>query len=138
MRKMQVLGIELQDHTVREAMKKTDAFLRDGKVSTIAYITMRGLMEAEESQERQDFLRELDLTVPADSDILRAAGIATRNRVREVDNDEFLTEFLRKIVRGRQTDGIFVDQYTGTAAAASGWASQLSGKSADHRKLFSG
>ena len=31
MRKMQVLGIELQDHTVREAMKKTDAFLRDGK-----------------------------------------------------------------------------------------------------------
>ena len=44
MRKMQVLGIELQDHTVREAMKKTDAFLRDGKVSTIAYITMRGLM----------------------------------------------------------------------------------------------
>ena len=46
MRKMQVLGIELQDHTVREAMKKTDAFLRDGKVSTIAYITMRGLMEA--------------------------------------------------------------------------------------------
>ena len=95
MRKMQVLGIELQDHTVREAMKKTDAFLRDGKVSTIAYITMRGLMEAEGSQERQDFLRELDLTVPADSDILRAAGIATRNRVREVDNDEFLTEFLR-------------------------------------------
>ena len=103
MRKMQVLGIELQDHTVREAMKKTDAFLRDGKVSTIAYITMRGLMEAEGSQERPDFLRELDLTVPADSDILRAAGIATRNRVREVDNDEFLTEFLRKIVRGRQT-----------------------------------
>lgn len=60
-------------------------------------------MEAEGSQERQDFLRELDLTVPADSDILRSAGIATRNRVREVDNDEFLTEFLRKIVRGRQT-----------------------------------
>ena len=44
----------------------------------------------------------IDMTVLADSDILRAGGIANRNNVREVDNDEFMQEFLKKLVRMRK------------------------------------
>ncbi len=102
MRHMQVLGVELQDYTVREAMRKTDAFLRENKVSTIAYITTRGLMAAEESEDLKLFLSNIDLTVAADSDILRAAGIANRNRVKEIENDEFMEEFLKKLIRGKK------------------------------------
>lgn len=99
---MQVLGVDLQDYTVREAMRKTDYFLRDNKVSTIAYITTRGLMAAEESEELKNFLSDIDLTVAADSDILRAAGIENRNRIKEIENDEFMNEFLKKLVRGKR------------------------------------
>ena len=102
MRHMQVLGVELQDYTVREAMRKTDYFLRDNKVSTIAYITIRGLMAAEESPELRSFLSNIDLTVAADSDILRAAGVENRNRIKEIENDEFMEEFLKKLVRGKR------------------------------------
>ena len=102
MRQMQVLGVELQDYTVREAMRKTDSFLKDTKVSTIAYITARGLMAAEESQELKTFLSNIDLTVAADTDILRAAGIENRNRTKEIENDEFMEEFLKKLVRGKR------------------------------------
>lgn len=103
MRNMHVLGVELQDYTVREAMKKTDLYLKKGKVCTIAYITTRGLMAAEHSEELRTFLSNIDLTVAADSDILRAAGVANRNRVREIEDDEFMKEFLKKLVRGRKT-----------------------------------
>lgn len=103
MRNMHVLGVELQDYTVREAMKKTDRYLKEGKVCTIAYITTRGLMAAEHSQELRTFLTNIDLTVTADSDILRAAGVMNRNRIREIDEDEFMKEFLKKLVRGRKT-----------------------------------
>lgn len=99
---MQVLGVELQDYTVREAMRKADAFLRDQKLNTIAYITTRGLMAAEQSPELRTFLSGLDLTVAADSDILRAAGIENRNRIKEIENDEFMEEFLKKLVRGKR------------------------------------
>ena len=102
MRQMQVLGVELQDYTVREAMRKTDSFLKDTKVSTIAYITARGLMAAEESQELKTFLSNIDLTVAADTDIIRAAGIENRNRTKEIENDEFMEEFLKKLVRGKR------------------------------------
>lgn len=102
MRQMQVLGVELQDYTVREAMRKTDSFLKDTKVSTIAYITARGLMAAEESPGLKTFLSNIDLTVAADTDILRAAGIENRNRTKEIENDEFMEEFLKKLVRGKR------------------------------------
>lgn len=103
MRNMHVLGVELQDYTVREAMKKTDLYLKEGKVCTIAYITTRGLIAAEHSEEIRTFLSRIDLTVAADSDILRAAGVANRNRIREIDEDEFMKEFLKKLVRGKKT-----------------------------------
>lgn len=99
---MQVLGVELKDYTVREAMRKADAFLKENKVSTIAYITTTGLMAAEESEDLKLFLSNIDLTVAADSDILSAAGIANRNRVKEIENDEFMEEFLKKLVRGKR------------------------------------
>lgn len=102
MRHMQVLGVELKDYTVREAMRKTDAFLKENKVSTIAYITTTGLMAAEESEDLKIFLSNIDLTVAADSDILTAAGISNRNRMKEIENDEFMEEFLKKIVRGKR------------------------------------
>ncbi len=99
---MQVLGVELKDYTVREAMRKADAFLKENKVSTIAYITTTGLMAAEGSEDLKLFLSNIDLTVAADSDILSAAGIANRNRVKEIENDEFMEEFLKKLVRGKR------------------------------------
>ncbi|MBQ8527123.1 MAG: WecB/TagA/CpsF family glycosyltransferase [Lachnospiraceae bacterium] len=102
MRHMHVLGVDLQDYSVREAMRKTDYFLRDNKVSTIAYITTRGLMAAEESPELRAFLSDIDLTVAADSDILRVAGVDSRNRIKEIENDEFMEEFLKKLVRGKR------------------------------------
>ncbi len=92
----------MQDFTVREAMRKADGFFRENNVSTIAYITTRGLMAAEESEELKIFLSNIDLTVAADSDILHAAGIANRNRIKEIENDEFMEEFLKKLVRGKR------------------------------------
>lgn len=98
-----MLGVALRDYTLRESMKAVDGFLCDGKVSTIAYITTRGLMAAQSSDRLKEFLAKLDLTVAADSDILRAGGIVNRNRIREVDNDEFMQEFLKKLVRMKKT-----------------------------------
>lgn len=103
MRQIDVLGVTIKDYSLREAMKMVDVFLRDGKLSTVTYITTRGLIAAETSESIKDFLTNVDLTITADSDILRAAGIVNRNRVREVDNDEFMREFLKKIVKARKT-----------------------------------
>ena len=103
MRKMQVLSVSLIDYTVREAMRKVEEYLNDGKPHTIAYISKKGVMEADEDEKVKDFISKMDLMVCADSDVLRAANVETWNRIREIDENIFIEEFLKKIIRQRKT-----------------------------------
>ena len=103
MRKMQVLGITLIDYTLRESMRKVDEYLRDRTTKVITYVTIKGVLNANENDLVKDFLEQMDMTVAADTDILRAADVATRNRIREVEGNEFMDEFLRKLVRSRKS-----------------------------------
>lgn len=103
MRKMEVLGITMQDLTLRESMKKVEQFFKEGKVCTIALITMKGLIVAQESPEIKAWMNSLDMTVPVDADILHAANINYRSRIHDVENDEFIEEFLKKLVRQHKT-----------------------------------
>lgn len=103
MRKMNVLGIPLRDYTLRETLKKVDIFLAGGKMGTIALITMKGLIVAQDSPEIKEWMSGLDMTVAADADILRAADINYRGRIHDVENQLFISEFLKKLVRQKKT-----------------------------------
>ena len=81
----------MTDYTIRESMKKVDAFFRDRKVGTIAMITMRGLLAAHENEAIKNWMGSIDLAIPADAEILRAGDIAFHNRVRDVENNTFVT-----------------------------------------------
>ncbi len=109
MRKIQLLGITLQDYSVKEAMKRVDQFLSDGKVSAITFVTTDGLMKAQKDELLRDFLSKVDLTIAADVDILKAANIQTKNRMREIENNDFLIEFLKKLVRANSTIVLLTD-----------------------------
>ena len=103
MRKCQILGIELMDYTMRESMRKVDEYLRDGKVSAIGYVTTKGLMEANEEPRLKEWMQGLDLTIAADVEILHAAGIDSTARLREVEENLFIKEFLKKLARGHRS-----------------------------------
>lgn len=103
MRKMEVLGITMQDLTLRESMKKVEQFLKERKVCTIALITMKGLIIAQDSPAIKDWMSSLDMTVPIDADILRAADIHHHSRINDVEDDAFIVEFLKKMVRQKKT-----------------------------------
>ncbi len=103
MRKMEVLGIPMRDLSIRESMKKVEQFFEDEKVSTIALITMKGLIKAQDSPEIKEWMSSLDMTVAVDVDILHAADINYRSRIHDVENNVFISEFLKKLVRQRKT-----------------------------------
>ena len=112
MRKTEVLGIPLTDYTIRESMKKVDSFFKDGKVSTIAVITMKGLLVAHEDESIKEWMTKIDLAVPADVEILRAGDIAFHNRIRDVENNVFVTEFFKRLARQKKTVYLLSDNPT--------------------------
>lgn len=103
MKKIQVLGIELCDYTIREAMKKIDEYMHDGRIDAIGYITTKGLMEANGRPELKEWMHSLDMTISADGDILHAANIDAAGRLREVEENAFMKEFLKKLARNRRS-----------------------------------
>ncbi|NTV77843.1 MAG: hypothetical protein HGA25_01525 [Clostridiales bacterium] len=103
MKKTNLLGIELTDYSLKESMKNVEKFLHNGPLDTISYVSTRILIEAAENEEQKEWISSMDMTICGEADILRAANLASRNRIKEVENDEFLKEFVSKMARGGHT-----------------------------------
>ena len=102
MRKIEIFGIGLYDCSLREAMRRVDTYLKEGAVHTIDCVTAQMLLQAENSEEQKEWLEAMDMTILCDADVLRAAGVETRGRIREIENQAFLKEFFKKLARERR------------------------------------
>jgi len=103
MKKINLLGISLTDYSLKESLKLSNQYINNGALNTISIISTQILVEAAENPQHKEWIESMDLTVFGETDILRAADNATRNRLREVENAEFLQEFLHRIARARKT-----------------------------------
>ncbi len=106
---IKVLGITLTDMGLREMLRKTDVLLNNGALNTIAYVSTQKLVEASEQEEEKRCIEELDMTVCEDTEVLKAAGITSKSRIREVEQEEYLIEFLRKVKHNHYSTFLFAD-----------------------------
>ncbi|MDD2970622.1 MAG: WecB/TagA/CpsF family glycosyltransferase [Lachnospiraceae bacterium] len=103
MKKINLLGISLTDYSLKESLKLSNQYINNGALNTISVISTQILVEAAENPQHKEWIESMDLTILGETDILRAADNATRNRLREVEKGEFLQEFFHRIARGRKT-----------------------------------
>ncbi len=101
-KKIDILGIRLNDYTVREAIQQVEAFSDDNVPKAIESISMKMLMEAEEDPEVKAVLMSLDLPVIGEKEILEVAGVQNRQRIKETEERDFFVEFFKRMERGRR------------------------------------
>lgn len=106
MQKYTVLGMTLQDWGAREALRNTDGFLHTGALNMITWISGSMLAQASGEEELARCVEQFDMTMCAKPDVLEAAGIAGRGRIREIDEQMYLRELLKKLFRNR--NGIYL------------------------------
>ena len=109
MQKFTILGITLYDCTAREALRNTDRFLGSGGLNTAGYISSAQIARASRDEALKESVEQLDMTVCTEPDLLEAAGIAARSRVREIDEKVYLRELLRKLYRTRNSVYLLAD-----------------------------
>lgn len=102
MKKIDLLGITLHDFSLWEALRQTDIYLKNGAMNTIVCVTTKMLMMAGEEEVQRQWLEDADMTVFCEVDILRAAGTTGRSRIREIENNSFIREFIKKMARERR------------------------------------
>lgn len=102
MQKIDLLGMKLTDYSLREAISITDRFLGKGSLNTILFISAKMLVGAGISEEQKAWIEAVDLVIWSDAEIVRQAGIKARERIHEVENQEYMKEVLKRLGRGKK------------------------------------
>ncbi|MBR5377290.1 MAG: WecB/TagA/CpsF family glycosyltransferase [Lachnospiraceae bacterium] len=99
MNKTELMGVSISDLTVRECLSRASGYLRKGSLDVIYYISRDTLLAAKDSPELKGLIREADLVLPDSIDILKACGILSRSREKEIERNLFLKSFLKMLSR---------------------------------------
>ncbi len=102
LKKIDILGMQVDNYTVREAIAQVEVYLNNSVMNTIATIDMKMLGLASEEECIKEYISILDLAVIGEKEILVAAGIHSAQRIKETMDHEFLKEFLKRIIRNRK------------------------------------
>ena len=102
MQKINLLGMTLTDYSLREAIGITDRFLGSGSLNTVLFISAKILVGAGVLAEQQEWIRDADLIVWSDAEIAKQAGIKAKDRIHEVEDQDYLKEALRRLGRGKK------------------------------------
>ena len=79
MKKIHILGVAIRDYTLKESLTLTDEYLKNGAMNTVLFVSAKMLLAAGENPELKEWIESMDMTVCAETDILRAADMAASN-----------------------------------------------------------
>lgn len=100
--KIEVLGIRMDCLGAKEAMLLAMQFMENDSVDTIEIMSMDVLMKGQEDSDWQNWTKEVKLLLPGESEILEAAEIHDRQKLKETGNRVFLKMFLKYLQKNRK------------------------------------
>lgn len=109
MKVIDVLGMQITDYPLKEAIKLSLKYVGNGAMNTIFYVSSQVLLDAGENQQQKEWLESMDLILYGEPTVLDVLGENTRERKNEIKQDEFLHEFIKKISRAKQSVYLILD-----------------------------
>lgn len=101
--KLTVQGLEVTYGTVYEDIRRADSFMNENVLHTIGTITSAQLALAGKDETVCAYIRQLDIAVIGEPEILRAGGVDSSQRLREIRNHDFFREFMARLMRFTKT-----------------------------------
>lgn len=102
-KKIIILGVELDNYTVREAIMQVETCLDNQVLNTIESVSMQMLIDSENDPVLKEVISSLDLAVIGEKEILQAAGVTSIQRIRETEENGFFHEFFKRMERNKKT-----------------------------------
>lgn len=93
--KINVLGIEMNCLKAKESMIQAIQFIENDPVDTIEIMTMDTLMKNQEDENWRAHISSIRLVLPGEAEILEAAEIHDRIKLKETENRVFFKMFMK-------------------------------------------
>ena len=102
MQKINLPGMNLTDYSLRESISITDRFLGSGSLNTVLFISAKILVGTGTFTEWKTWIGDADLIIWSDPEIVRQAGIRAKDRIHEVENQEYIKAVLKRLGKGKK------------------------------------
>ena len=102
-KKVDILGVELDNYTVREAIMCVERYLGNHVLNVIESISAQMLIQSESDPVMKEILSSLDLAVIGEKEIIQAAGLGTMQRIKETEENDFYFEFFKRVERNKKS-----------------------------------
>lgn len=102
-KKIDILGIQLDNYTVREAIRKVESYPEHSMLNAIECVSMQMLIDSENDPILREVMEGLSLAIIGEREILKAAGIGTMQRVKETEENDFSYEFFKRLERNKKS-----------------------------------
>lgn len=102
-KKVDILGIQLDNYTVREAIMCVERYLSNNVLNTIESISLQMLIDSETNPVLKEVMSSLDLAIIGEKEIIQAAGLESMQRIRETEENDFYFEFFKRIERNKKS-----------------------------------
>ena len=107
--KIEVLGIRLDCLTAKETMLQAIQFMENDPVDTIEIMTMDCLMNNQEDETWISRAKDFKLVLPGEVEILEAAEIHDRVKLKETENRIFLKMFMKYLQKNQKRIYLLAD-----------------------------
>ena len=93
--KIQVLGLEIDNLTAKDAVKRVVSYMETEPVSVVEMVTMNTIGKFQQDEAAQELFESFDIALASDKGILEAAGETDERRLKEVDELLFIKMVMR-------------------------------------------
>lgn len=99
---IEVMGISLDCLTAKETMIRAMRFIDKDSVDIIGILSMDVLMKNSGDEQWRELVDGFDLALPGDPEILKAADIGDRDRLKETENHTFFRLFMKYLQKNQK------------------------------------
>ena len=93
--KIQVLDLEIDNLTAKDAMKHVVSYMEADPVSVVEMVTMNTLGKFQQDERAKELFESFDVALASDKGMLEVAGITDERRLKEVDELLFIKMAMR-------------------------------------------
>ncbi len=97
--KINVLGIEVNNCTAKEAMESIAGYLQEEPMSLVEVVTADSVMRMSQNETVRENLEQMDLIMPGDKAILEAVEVSDKKKLQEADQHTFIKLLLSYLHR---------------------------------------
>lgn len=93
--KIQVLGLEIDNFTAKDAVKRVVSYMETEPVNVVEMVTMNTLGKFQQDETANVLFESFDIALASDKGMLQAAGVTDERRLKEVEELLFIKMVMR-------------------------------------------